>query len=116
MWCLFQVQVYAISGEGHPGSPSALHVLHGCQVLDMLFKSPAEYEGVTGLWSIPIGPADITSALVVMSFASGSRAMTAGELSRTYHFACSPVRSVLCACMPWICCSKPSHPCGLSAP
>ena len=82
------MQVYAISGKGHPGSPGALHVLHGCQVMDMLFKSPAEYQGVTGLWSVPVAPADITSALVIISFTSGSRAMTAGAKTPVQRPAC----------------------------
>lgn len=76
---LSKCQVYAISGEGHPGNPGALHVLHGTQVLDTLLMSPPEYQGVTGLWSIPVAPSVATSALVVISFASGSRAMAAGE-------------------------------------
>ncbi len=71
-------QVCAVSGTGLCNTCS-VHVMHDGLVVESLFRSPAIYQGVTGLWSIPFTPADASSALIIISFASGSRAMTAGE-------------------------------------
>lgn len=73
-------QVYALSGAGAEGANTCnVRVMHGGLVVESLFTSPANYEGVTGLWSIPFAPSDASSALIIISFASGSRAMTAGK-------------------------------------
>lgn len=71
------VQVYAVSGTS-PTASGSLHVLHGSQVVDTLFQSAPDYQGVTGLWAIPMTPTEVCAALIIISFASGSRAMTAG--------------------------------------
>ncbi|BDA43226.1 probable pre-mRNA-splicing factor rse1 at N-terminal half [Coccomyxa sp. Obi] len=77
---LSQPQVYAVSTGGLRGSDACgMRVMHAGLVVETLFKSPANYQGVTGLWSIPFAPADASSALIIISFASGSRAMTAGS-------------------------------------
>ena len=73
-------QVYAISGADSNNTCS-VRVMHAGLVVESLFKSPANYHGVTGLWSIPFAPADASSAVIIISFASGSRAMTAGAAS-----------------------------------
>lgn len=66
-------------------------MLHGGQVLDTLYECPADNQGITGLWSIPIRPADVTSVLVIISFVSGSRAMTAGK----NYLSCFPLANTI---------------------
>jgi hypothetical protein len=70
-------QVYAVSGCGRAGT-GALHVLHGSHATELLYAGEPSRQGITGLWSLPAAPGEAAAALVVISFASGSRAMTAG--------------------------------------
>lgn len=95
------MQVYAVSGTS-PTSAGSLHVLHGSEVVDTLFQSGPDYEGVTGLWSIPLRPAEVCSAFIIISFASGSRAMTAGTRMMMYNFTLKHhlvVNQLLLKCM-----------------
>lgn len=43
-----------------------------------LFETEPAYAGVTGMWSLPARLGDAQTALVVLAFASASRALTAG--------------------------------------
>ena len=59
--------------------PGRLHVLHGSRVMDCLFESAPDYAGVTGLFPVATTVQEgATTAAVIISFASGSRALTAG--------------------------------------
>ena len=58
--------------------PSKVHVLHGSRMMDCLFESSPDYAGVTGLFPVSLTPHDDISAAVIISFASGSRALTTG--------------------------------------
>ena len=59
--------------------PSRLHVLHGSRVMECLFESSPDYAGVTGLFPVATTAHEAaTTAAVIISFASGSRALTAG--------------------------------------
>lgn len=73
-----------------PTSAGSLHVLHSSEVVDTLFQSGPDYEGVTGLWSIPLRPAEVCSAFIIISFASGSRAMTAGTRMSKFYLETPP--------------------------
>ncbi len=41
-----------------------------------MFESGPDYGGATGLWAIAARPCDAVHALVVLSFVSGSRALS----------------------------------------
>lgn len=58
--------------------PSKLHMLHGSRVMDCLYESSPDYAGVTGLFPVSLNTQDDMTAAVVISFASGSRALTTG--------------------------------------
>ena len=58
--------------------PSKVHMLHGSRIMDCLFESSPDYAGVTGLFPVSLTPHDDTSSAVIISFASGSRALTTG--------------------------------------
>ena len=64
--------------------PGQVHVLHGSRVMNCLHKSAPDYAGVTGLFpvSLTLQEEDATVA-VVISFASGSRALTTGVAAHT---------------------------------
>lgn len=53
-------------------------MLHGSRIMDCLFESSPDYAGVTGLFPVSLTPHDDTSSAVIISFASGSRALTTG--------------------------------------
>lgn len=59
-------------------SPGQVHLLHGSRVVDCLYESPPEYPGVTGIFPVSLTSQDDTTAAVIISFASGSRALTTG--------------------------------------
>ena len=61
--------------------PGQVHLLHGSRVADCLYESPPEYPGVTGIFPVSLTSQDDTTAAVVISFASGSRALTTGLAS-----------------------------------
>ena len=83
---MLRMQVLGLSTPcSHAGKalPSRLHVLHGSRVMDCLFESSPDYAGVTGLFPIAMTPHEgATTAAVIISFASGSRALTAGGDAR----------------------------------
>lgn len=59
--------------------PGQVHVLHGSRVMNCLYKSVPDYGGVTGLFPVSLTlQEDDATAAVVISFASGSRALTTG--------------------------------------
>ena len=58
--------------------PAYVHVLHGSRVTDCLYESAPEYTGVTGLFPASLTSQDDATVAVVISFASGSRALTTG--------------------------------------
>ena len=72
-------QVYTISEGGDCDGSGALHMLHGCHATELLYAGEPTKQGITGLWSLPAAPSQAPAALVVVSFAAGSRALTAGE-------------------------------------
>lgn len=51
------------------------------QTVDTLYESGADYPGVSGMWSIPPWPGADFHSLLVLSFASGSRAMATGTFA-----------------------------------
>ena len=59
-------------------TPGQVHVLHASRVMDCLYESPPDYAGVTGLFPVSLTSQDDATAAVVISFASGSRALTTG--------------------------------------
>lgn len=76
-------------------------------VPETVFESGPDYGGVTGLWAVAARPADAAHALVVVSFVSGSRALsTAGTQAQPPHTRVSTVprsprqrRSWWCRCV-----------------
>ncbi len=72
--CL-SVQVYAACGDSSSGS---IRVIQADQTVEVLYESPADYPGISGMWSIPPWPGADFHSLLVLSFASGSRAMATG--------------------------------------
>ncbi len=68
-------QVYTACGEGSTGCVVAATA--GCAP-EPLFETEPAYAGVTGMWSLPARLGDAQTALVVLAFASASRALTAG--------------------------------------
>ena len=48
------------------------------QTVEMLYESGADYPGISGMWSLPPWPGAEFHSLLVLSFASGSRAMATG--------------------------------------
>lgn len=48
---------------------------------ETVFESGADYGGVTGIWAVAARPADAAHALVVLSFVSGSRALSIAGVS-----------------------------------
>ncbi len=72
--CL-SMQVYAACGDSSSGS---IRVIQADQTVEVLYESPADYPGISGMWSIPPWPGADFHSLLVLSFASGSRAMATG--------------------------------------
>ena len=56
------------------------------QTVEVLYESPADYPGISGMWSIPPWPGADFHSLLVLSFASGSRAMATGMSHALYPF------------------------------
>lgn len=48
--------------------------------LEVVYESEPDFGGVLGLWSLPMLPGAAADALLVLSFASGSRALSTGVL------------------------------------
>ena len=67
--------MYAACGHSSNGS---IRVIQADQTVDTLYESGADYPGVSGMWSIPPWPGADFHSLLVLSFASGSRAMATG--------------------------------------
>lgn len=53
--------------------------MHADQTVEVLHESEADYPGMSGMWSLPPWPGADTHSLVVLSFASSSRAMASGS-------------------------------------
>ena len=70
------VQVYAACGSSKDGS---VRVIQADQTVEVLYESGADYPGISGMWSVPPWPGADFHTLLVLSFASGSRAMATGE-------------------------------------
>ena len=87
------MQVLGVSiPHPHAGKalPSRLHVLHGARVMERLFESSPDYAGVTGLFPVATTAQEgATTAAVIISFASGSRALTAGRDARAPSLSAS---------------------------
>ena len=84
------VQVYAACGHSSNGS---IRVIQADQTVDTLYESGADYPGISGMWSIPPWPGAEFHSLLVLSFASGSRAMATG--AHSLHLMQSPASSLL---------------------
>ena len=69
-------QVYAVSGGDTPDS-GELRVLHAGRAVEVMHAGEQLRQAITGLWSLPATPGGAAAALVVISFASCSRAMSA---------------------------------------
>ena len=95
-------QVYTISAGGGSEGNGMLHMLHGCHATELLYAGEATKQGITGLWSLPAVPNQAPAALVVVSFASGSRALTAGG-QRAQHacMCCRGRQGTSAACCQW---------------
>ena len=69
------MQVYAACGYSNNGS---IRVIQADQTVETLYESGADYPGISGMWSLPPWPGAEFHSLLVLSFASGSRAMATG--------------------------------------
>ena len=49
------------------------------QTVEVLYESGADYPGLLGMWSLPPWPDADFHSLLVLSFASSSRAMATGD-------------------------------------
>ena len=47
-------------------------------VLEVVYESAPNYAGLSGLWAVTARPGDVAHSLLVISFASGSRALSTG--------------------------------------
>ena len=70
------MQVYAACGSSSNGS---IRVIQADQTVEVLYESGTDYPGISGMWSIPPWPGADFHSLLVLSFASGSRAMATGR-------------------------------------
>lgn len=69
-----------MSGGETPDS-GHLRVLHGGRAVEVMHAGEHMRQAITGLWSLPAAPGGAAAALVVIAFASGSRAMSAAGVS-----------------------------------
>lgn len=69
--------MYAACGSSSSGS---IRVIQADQTVEVLYESGADYPGISGMWSIPAWPGADFHSLLVLSFASGSRAMATGTV------------------------------------
>ena len=67
--------MYAACGHSSNGS---IRVIQADQTVDVLYESGADYPGIAAMWSLPPWPGAEFHSLLVLSFASGSRAMATG--------------------------------------
>ena len=56
----------------------AITVIAPNPALEVLYESEPDYSGVLGLWSLSTFPGATADALMILSFASGSRALSTG--------------------------------------
>ena len=70
------LQVYAACGQQHNGS---IRIMQADQTVEVLYESGADYPGISGMWSLTPWPEADCHSLVVLSFASNSRAMATGN-------------------------------------
>lgn len=87
------LQVYAACGQHYNGS---IRVMQADQTVEVLYESEADYPGISSIWSLTPWPGADCHSLVVLSFASNSRAMATG----TMHAG-----SLHC----WLCCVVNTH-------
>ena len=103
------MQVLGLSTpRAHAGKalPSRLHALHGSRVMECLFESSPDYAGVTGLFPVAMTAHEgATTAAVIISFAAGSRALTAGGDARAVN-----LWLVIRTQAPSLCCLHPCYP------
>eukprot|EP00891_Asterochloris_glomerata_P004288 jgi/Astpho2/4288/Aster-05235 len=71
------VQVYGVC-RGPVDQAGSIKVISPARRVDTLMSTDADFEGITGLWSLPAEPGGDSHVLVVLSFLAGSRALTAG--------------------------------------
>lgn len=123
------MQVYAACGYSNNGS---IRVIQADQTVETLYESGADYPGISGMWSLPPWPGAEFHSLLVLSFASGSRAMATGSFwqcqpsdlmfndcsvfSSLLSSLCSLASSLASCCFgTWLCAS--GHPwCGCTQP
>ena len=86
------MQVYAACGHSHNGS---IRVIQADQTVETLYESGADYPGISGMWSVPPWPGAEFHSLLVLSFASGSRAMATGDYTTPYRSCPLPLVAVL---------------------
>ena len=70
---------------GPANQQASIKVISPAQQVDTLMSTGPDFEGITGLWSLPAHLDANTHALVVLSFLAGSRALTAGGRAECDH-------------------------------
>lgn len=56
----------------------AISVISPIHTAESVYESGPDYCGTDGLWTLPSSPGGTTHALLLLSFASGSRALATG--------------------------------------
>ena len=107
--CVLGMQVLGLStprAHAVKALPRRLHVLHGSRVMECLFESSLDYAGVTGLFPVAMTAHEgATTAAIIISFASGSRALTAGGDAEAFILCL-----VSCTQAPSFFCLHPCYP------
>jgi Mono-functional DNA-alkylating methyl methanesulfonate N-term len=88
---LQQSQAYVACGRGAGGS---VRVVRPAGVPELVFESGPDYWGVTGVWGLPARPDAAAHALLLLSFVSGTRALSTGG---SVHPSVPP--SSVCVCL-----------------
>ena len=94
---VMMLQVYGVC-RGPVDQAGAIKVISPARRVDTLMSTDADFEGITGLWSMPAEPSGGSHVLVVLSFLAGSRALTAGAVDSPSILAVPALGMVAC---PW---------------
>ena len=98
------LQVYGAC-RGPVDKAGSIKVLSPSCRVDTLMSTDADFEGITGLWSVPAEPSGGFHVLVVLSFLAGSRALTAGAVDSPYDMI------VVCQLLAWLPAHGPAEGC-----
>lgn len=91
------VQVYGVC-RGPVDQAGSIKVISPARRVDTLMSTDADFEGITGLWSLPAELGGDSHVLVVLSFLAGSRALTAGAGGSPFVTAVCQLHGCLPAC------------------